>query len=78
WIIKRAVAVAGDPLAPHLVDDRARTFVPADRLVVLGDNPNRSYDSRDFGFVEPQRLFGVVFRRLTAGPRVDALVRARS
>src|SRR5262245_30402833 len=81
WIIKRAVALPGDPLTPDLVlagAAGARAFVPADRIVVLGDNPDQSYDSRDFGFVEPQRLFGVVLRRLATRPRVDALLRAGS
>jgi len=81
WIIKRAAALPGDPLPPDLVVGgaaSARAFVPADHLVVLGDNPNQSYDSRDFGFVEPPRLFGVVLRRLATRPGVDALLRAGS
>lgn len=69
WLVKRAVAVAGDPLPPDLVGGRAGatrlgTRVPAHRLVVLGDNPDESYDSRRFGFVEPRRLYGVVVRPL--------------
>jgi signal peptidase I len=68
WIIKRAVALPGDPL-PHGVTvaaaPRSETSVPADRLLVLGDNPDQSYDSRNFGYVEPERVFGVVLRRLT-------------
>jgi signal peptidase I len=65
WMIKRAIAVPGD------VIPRARVAtlwsypgnrVPAHRMVVLGDNPDESYDSRHFGYVEEPALLGVVHR----------------
>jgi signal peptidase I len=65
WMIKRAIAVPGD------VIPRARVAtlwsypgnrVPAHHLVVLGDNPADSYDSRHFGYVQEKALLGVVHR----------------
>lgn len=69
WLVKRAVAVAGDPFPPDLVGGRAGAThlgnrVPPHRLIVLGDNLAESYDSRRFGFVEPRRMYGVVLRPL--------------
>jgi signal peptidase I len=64
WIIKRVAAVPGDPApratVPALQDDR----VPAGCLVVLGDNPARSHDSRHTGYLTADRLFGVVLRKI--------------
>ncbi|MEU5725857.1 S26 family signal peptidase [Micromonospora sp. NPDC047738] len=38
--------------------------MPYGRVVVLGDNPRRSLDSRQSGYVTTDRLLGVVLRRL--------------
>jgi signal peptidase I len=65
WMIKRAIAVPGD------VIPRARVAtlwsypgnrVPAHHMVVLGDNPDESYDSRHFGYIGEHALLGVVHR----------------
>jgi signal peptidase I len=73
WMIKRVVAAPGDPfprrLEPRLAD-RPEGQVPADRLVVLGDNPNGSYDSRTFGYVPGGQVLGVVVRRLAGSAAV--------
>jgi signal peptidase I len=61
-VIKRAAAVAGD-LAPAGVDG-AGTAVPPGQLVLLGDNPAMSTDSRQYGFVPANRVLGVVVRPL--------------
>ncbi|HEU5353253.1 MAG TPA: S26 family signal peptidase [Actinocrinis sp.] len=70
WAVKRAVAVAGDPV-PASVAAAAGvapgTAVPAGFLVVLGDNPSRSADSRVWGYLPTERLLGVVRRRLGGG-----------
>lgn len=66
WWIKRAVAVAGDPV-PAGVDGRGAPRVPAGHLVVLGEGPG-SGDSRRFGFVPLERVLGTVVLRL---PRAD-------
>lgn len=60
WIVKRVAALPGDPAPAGLPGSR----VPVGMLVLLGDNPPHSADSRDFGYVPAERLFGVVIRRL--------------
>lgn len=60
WIIKRLAALPGDP-APKVL---AGPNVPDGMVVLLGDNPQSSVDSRDFGYVPVERLFGVVVRRV--------------
>ncbi|MET8048498.1 S26 family signal peptidase [Streptosporangium sp. NPDC005286] len=81
WIIKRAAAVPGDPV-PGEVAAAARAApgarVPAGCLVLLGDNPAASVDSRRFGYFSGGRLLGVVSRRLGAQERVtDQVVTGR-
>lgn len=58
-IVKRVAATAGDAWerAPHGV-------VPSGHVVLLGDNPAASRDSRHFGPVNIDRLVGVAVRRL--------------
>ncbi|SNR41401.1 S26 family signal peptidase [Actinomadura mexicana] len=67
--VKRAVAVAGDPVpvdrVPCLRETRERT-VPPGALVVLGDNAATSWDSRAYGFVRADQFVGVAVRRLPA------------
>jgi signal peptidase I len=59
--LKRAVAVAGDPVPaqarPAVPTGAVR--VPAGAVVVLGDNP-ASEDSKQWGFVNVDALVGVV------------------
>jgi signal peptidase I len=67
WMIKRVVALPGDPVprarVPRLAD-RPEATVPPGHLVVVGDNPRGSFDSRAFGYVPADRVLGVVIRRL--------------
>ena len=59
-MVKRAVAVPGDPVPAQIpVPD---PVVPAGRLLVLGDNPLRSNDSRRLGYLSADSLIGVVLR----------------
>jgi signal peptidase I len=58
WMVKRVVAVAGDP-----VPGRAGQRVPPGSLVVLGDNPAVSHDSRQLGYLDDDLLLGVVVHR---------------
>ena len=66
WMIKRVVAVPGDP-APvqDLPPMAAGPAVPVGAFVVRGDNANRSYDSRQLGYFPADRLLGVVARTVT-------------
>ncbi|MBO0876619.1 MAG: S26 family signal peptidase [Pseudonocardia sp.] len=67
WMVKRAVALSGDPIPhesvpPALGVDGAH--VPEGHLIVRGDNPAASFDSRQAGFVDGAALLGVVVRTL--------------
>ncbi|WP_431915438.1 S26 family signal peptidase [Nonomuraea jabiensis] len=63
-LIKRAVATGGDQV--DFPVPGAGPVVPAGHLAVRGDNVDESFDSRDFGYVPPERVVGVVLRRLGA------------
>jgi len=77
WMIKRVAALPGDTLAdlslplaqPRLA---AGTVVPPGRLIVLGDNPAGSFDSRHFGYCPAGRLLGIVLRPLSPAARSSA------
>lgn len=60
WLIKRVVAVAGEPVPGGQPDDR----VPAGHVVVLGDNPAQSLDSRHLGFIPVTAIRATVLRRM--------------
>ncbi len=59
-LVKRAVAVPGDPVPSQI--PVPGTVVPAGNLLVLGDNPARSNDSRRLGYIPEDALIGVVLR----------------
>jgi len=65
WILKRAVAVRGDPV-PRLATLEGESRVPRGRLVVMGDNAAHSFDSRHFGYLPADRVLGVVRRVMAA------------
>jgi signal peptidase I len=68
WLVKRVVAVAGDPVPRDRVPalrSVAEAVVPPGRLVVLGDNAARSFDSRHFGYVQAEHVVGVAVRQLS-------------
>lgn len=65
WIIKRVAALPGDLIPAEVPrSPRTRDRVPAGMLLVLGDNPDFSIDSREFGYVPANGVFGRVTRRL--------------
>jgi signal peptidase I len=59
-MVKRAVAVPGDPVPPQIPVPGPR--VPVDSLLVLGDNLARSNDSRRLGYLSADALIGIVLR----------------
>jgi signal peptidase I len=65
WIVKRVVALSGDPVPKVAVGKlREGELVPVGRLLVVGDNPGESYDSRQIGYIPAERVFGLVLRRM--------------
>ena len=61
-IIKRVAAVAGDAVpacVAALRPDLAGTIVPPGYLIILGDNPDRSHDSRHEGLIPANRVRAV-------------------
>ncbi|MFC0006841.1 S26 family signal peptidase [Micromonospora siamensis] len=73
WVIKRLVAAPGDPV-PAGVPSSTGSHVPPGRMAILGDNPDASRDSRDYGLVAHDQFVGVVVRTLHRAPRSGALV----
>jgi len=66
WLVKRAVATAGQPVPPPFDGTLGDRVVPAGRLLVLGDSP-LSVDSRHFGYVAEKDVLGTPIRRLSVG-----------
>ncbi|HIV57632.1 MAG TPA: hypothetical protein H9902_06710 [Candidatus Stackebrandtia faecavium] len=68
WFIKRVAAAPGDRVPTHIdaLSSQEGEVVPDGCLVILGDNASESYDSRQEGFIDAQRLRGVVIRNLDA------------
>jgi signal peptidase I len=67
WVVKRAVAVPGDPVPPEvraLLGAAAGQPVPPGRFLAYGDNPGASTDSRQIGYFYAEYLLGVVVSRL--------------
>jgi signal peptidase I len=62
WMIKRVAALPGDPRPDDILSATAGPLVPPGKLVVRGDNPAWSHDSRQIGYVPGDRLLGVVIR----------------
>ncbi|MFI0944312.1 S26 family signal peptidase [Streptomyces sp. NPDC021020] len=66
-VVKRVAARPGDPV-PAAAHWATRTTqgarVPRGSLVLLGDSPSRSTDSRSWGYVPTSAVIGVVTRAL--------------
>lgn len=67
WVIKRVAAVPGNPRPEAWLPatpEPTEAQVPTGKLVLLGDNPDRSNDSRQMGYFPAEQLLGVVVRRI--------------
>lgn len=74
WMIKRVLAIPGDPVPRREVPvlwGYSETRIPPNRLVVLGDNPADSYDSRSFGYIRAEAILGVVVARLNSRKPIE-------
>ncbi|MFX0577813.1 S26 family signal peptidase [Nocardia nepalensis] len=61
WLIKRLIALPGDLVPAHLFSTLPNeTTVPPGHFIVLGDNPDRSYDSRQHGYFTTTSILGTV------------------
>jgi signal peptidase I len=70
WLIKRAVAVPGDPVPASVaatLSVRPGSPVRDGALIAIGDNRDASFDSRTFGYVLASELLGVVLRPIRNG-----------
>lgn len=79
WMVKRVVAVAGDPL-PHgyrALRKVTDLTVPMGRLLIVGDNLAESFDSRTLGFIPADRVLGIMLWRLAARPPLRATASGR-
>jgi signal peptidase I len=67
-IVKRVAAVAGEQIPDSVLPvlgGRPGDLVPPGRLVVLGDSPALSADSRHWGFAAANDVVGVLAGRLS-------------
>ena len=67
-LIKRVSGTEGD--AVPVGDAAEMRIVPAGHLYVLGDNPEWSLDSRQFGTIPKETVVGVVLWRIRVGGKV--------
>ena len=76
WAIKRLAAIPGDRLPAEILATAdcnpellvPGLVVPCQKLFVIGDNVDGSFDSRHFGYVPAEHLLGVVHSRLRLRP----------
>lgn len=67
WIIKRVIAAPGDPVPRDRIAalaDVPEQHVPPGKLVLLGDNPTTSTDSRVVGYFPSKNVAGTMLRVL--------------
>jgi signal peptidase I len=69
WLVKRAAAIAGDPVPADFANSVSGTVVPEGRLLVRSDAAE-GLDSRQLGFIDVRDVAGVVRRRLTAAAQL--------
>jgi signal peptidase I len=68
-MIKRVTAIAGENVPACVSARMAIERVPAGTVLLLGDNPDASLDSRHFGCVPADRILGRVIHHIRTEPR---------
>ncbi|MHB9863457.1 S26 family signal peptidase [Streptomyces sp. YIM S03343] len=72
FLIKRVLAAPGDPVPRDRVPALSHVpeqQVPSGKLVLLGDNPEQSLDSRQIGYFSSSGVLGGVLLRVFRHPR---------
>lgn len=64
-LIKRIAALPGDPVPPSVRPSVKDSHVPDGRLVLLGDNTEASYDSREHGYFAVADIHATTLRKLS-------------
>ncbi|WP_431932905.1 S26 family signal peptidase [Nonomuraea jabiensis] len=64
FLVKRVAALPGDPVPERVRRIVADDVVPAGRFVLIGDNTEVSFDSREHGFFHADDLRAVTVRKL--------------
>jgi signal peptidase I len=75
-IIKRVAAIPGNPIPAVCLRDSAASTparVPDSMFIILGDNPDHSYDLRHAGLIAGDLMVGVVVRRIAGSALKSAL-----
>jgi signal peptidase I len=64
FLIKRIAALPGDPVPPMPGTVLSGERVPSGQLILLGDNADVSFDSRDLGYFPVSEIHAVTIRKL--------------
>jgi signal peptidase I len=64
-LIKRIVALPGDPVPASVRPVVPDARVPVGQLILIGDNTDASFDSRDHGYFAIADVQAVILRKLT-------------
>lgn len=74
WMIKRVLAMPGDPVPVArvpILSSMPGKRVPAGKVVVIGDNPSVSFDSRQVGYFPLGRVLGTVAGRRKRAAHIE-------
>ncbi|MEU4548236.1 S26 family signal peptidase [Nonomuraea dietziae] len=65
FLIKRIVALPGDPVPQAVRPLVSDAHVPDGQLILIGDNTDASFDSRDHGYFPVADIRAIALRKLT-------------